>query len=64
MSQVAGDTNFDGVVNVVDIIQIVNTIIGEGEIDPMLLSSMDMNNDGIINVIDIVAMVNQILGEG
>ena len=52
-----GDINDDGVNNVLDIILLVNIILGVNESNP----AADMNNDGVINVLDVVSLVNLIL---
>ena len=59
----SGDANQDGTVNVIDIVQIVNTILDENIIPTeQELCLIDSNSDGLVNVIDIVALVNLILG--
>ena len=55
-----GDVNEDGTVNVIDIVSIVNGILGTDTEDLMLCG--DYNEDGQLNVIDIVGIVNAILG--
>ena len=54
-----GDTNGDSLINVLDVIIMVNMILGEIEID---LNTADMNGDGLVNVSDIVLLINAILG--
>ena len=56
------DVNGDGVINVVDIISIVNTILSSEEITDEELCSHDINAEGILNVVDIIALINTILG--
>ena len=56
-----GDTNADGLINVIDIVQIVEGILNHGFTDECVQSSADYNSDGIVNVIDIVAIVDTIL---
>ena len=63
ISQLAGDVNADGVVNVSDIIGVISSILGTQELPEELVEFADVNQDGVVNVIDIIAMVNQILGE-
>jgi len=58
----AGDTNDDGNVDVLDIVSIVNHILGTLDLDEMGLCAGDMQGDGNIDVLDIVAVVNIILG--
>ena len=52
-----GDLNEDGLLNILDIVQIVNLILDSGYQD-----TADMNSDGIINILDVVALVNAVLG--
>ena len=51
-----GDLNGDNIVNVVDIVQLVNTILANE-----YSSSMDLNNDLVINILDVLIIVNIIL---
>ena len=60
-ASVLGDLNFDGTINVLDVITMVNMILGNTEPN---YSAGDMNADGSLNVLDIVSIVNIILGEG
>jgi hypothetical protein len=55
-----GDLNFDGIINVIDIVAMVNGILSSQLTDEQQ-SMADLNSDGVINVIDIVALVNMIL---
>ena len=57
-----GDLNQDSLINILDIVQIVNIILGSSPSNYQLLTG-DINNDGLINVIDIVNIVNIILSE-
>jgi len=52
-----GDLNDDGLLNILDIVQIVNLILDLGYQD-----AADMNSDGVINILDVVALVNAVLG--
>ena len=56
-----GDLNYDGIINVIDIVSMVNGILG-GSFSSEEFAAADMNSDGIINVVDIVSLVNLILG--
>tara|TARA_Y100000996_G_scaffold82104_1_gene56369 strand:- start:311 stop:1339 length:1029 start_codon:yes stop_codon:yes gene_type:complete len=56
-----GDLNFDGIVNVIDVVSLVNGILGAGFTNEQFPVA-DINSDGIVNVIDIVSLVNSILG--
>ena len=53
-----GDTNGDAMINVLDVIIMVNMILGLTEID---LNTADMNSDGVVNVLDITLLLNIIL---
>ena len=54
-----GDVNSDGIINVIDIVNLVNYILGSG--NTINVDAADFNEDGVINVIDIVNLVNFIL---
>ena len=54
-----GDTNDDDNINVLDVIIMVNMILGDAEVN---LNTGDMNGDGLINVSDVVLLINNILG--
>jgi len=58
---VSGDVNEDGILNVIDIVNLVNYILGSGNFTDCQLETADMNSDDIVNVIDIVNLVNSIL---
>ena len=53
-----GDLNADGIPNVLDIVLLVNLVLGGNEPD----DCSDVNGDGILNVLDIVLLVNIVLG--
>jgi len=52
-----GDINSDEVVNILDVVVLVNIILGLEEENP----AGDLNQDGFINVLDIILLVNIIL---
>ena len=54
------DVNQDGVINVLDIITLVNHVMG-GTPDPFNTDAADINADGVINVLDIISMINIIM---
>jgi len=54
-----GDTNGDALVNVLDIVSMINYILGIGEL--LEICSADLNNDSLVNVLDVVLVVNIIL---
>lgn len=59
---VVGDANGDATLNILDIVGIVNYILGTGAIE--VECAADFNADGTVNILDIVGMVNCILGTG
>ena len=57
---VMGDANGDGEVNVADIVEIVNYILGKPSAK-FVKTAADLNKDGEVNVTDIVMVVNIIM---
>ena len=53
-----GDLNFDGSLDVLDIVIMVNLILNEGYIE-----NADVNNDSFINVLDIILLLDLIIIE-
>ena len=60
---ILGDINNDSLINILDVIQTVNIILG-ANLTPTdyELWAADMNQDGNIDILDIVLIVNTILG--
>ena len=62
-----GDVNFDGEINVNDVIIMINFVLYPDLEDeywtptPEQFLTADMNQDGIINILDIVSLVSLIL---
>ncbi len=57
VNSLSGDLNSDEVLNVLDVIVMVNVILGS----EMQSNLSDMNGDGITNVLDVIVLVNIIL---
>jgi hypothetical protein len=55
-----GDANCDETVNVLDVVTIVNYIMGANP-DPFCFENADVNQDDVIDVLDVVATANIIL---
>ena len=55
----SGDVNYDGVVNILDVVGLINIVLGEEDEN----SAGDLNSDGVYDVLDIVQLVNIILNE-
>jgi len=51
-----GDINYDGLLNVIDIIAIINLIL-----DDIYIVRADLNSNGIVDIVDIIALVNIVL---
>ncbi|HNS17896.1 MAG TPA: dockerin type I repeat-containing protein [Bacteroidales bacterium] len=60
VTNVPGDANCDGIVNVLDVITIANYIMDLNP-DPFCFGNADVNADGVINVLDIIGTVNIIM---
>ena len=58
---IPGDINFDGEVNVLDVVALVNFVIFIEEPTDTEFAAGDLNNDGTLNILDVVLMVNMIL---
>ena len=56
-----GDVNLDGIINILDIVQNVNYILGNLNFTDEQIVQADFNQDGDVNVLDIVQTVNHIL---
>ena len=52
-----GDVNGDGMINVLDVVQLVNFILSGVDVTP----ASDVNVDGTLNVLDVIQLVNMIL---
>ena len=62
----AGDTNEDAVIDILDIVSVVNIILNGGINSPNYtqceIENANLNSDGSINVLDIIQIINIILG--
>ena len=56
-----GDINGDDAVNILDVVIMVNFILGSQTPSETEFIVSDLNSDGILNVLDIVQLVNIIL---
>ncbi|MDC1050775.1 dockerin type I domain-containing protein, partial [Candidatus Marinimicrobia bacterium] len=57
----AGDINSDSIINILDIVMLVNSIIGSLEFSESENCAADLNSDDILNVLDIVELVNLVI---
>ena len=58
---IIGDVNGDSIINVLDVVMIVNHVLGLNNLESAQIVFADLNSDSIINVIDIVILMNLIL---
>ena len=58
----AGDINFDGIVDILDIVLTVNFVLSVTDPSVNEFEAADMNSDGSLDVLDVVIIVNLILG--
>tara|TARA_B100001750_G_C15469996_1_gene579237 strand:+ start:153 stop:650 length:498 start_codon:yes stop_codon:yes gene_type:complete len=60
-SYTLGDINSDGFIDILDIVLLVNIILGILDPTDIQENASDINNDGVINILDVVQIVNMIL---
>ena len=56
-----GDLNQDAILDILDIVQLINIVIGNQSPEPNQIWSGDLNSDGNFNVLDIVILSNLVL---
>jgi hypothetical protein len=57
-----GDVTLDDVVNILDVVNLVQAILGLEELNDNQICNADINVDGIVNILDVVGIVQAILG--
>jgi hypothetical protein len=57
-----GDVTLDDVVNILDVVNLVQAILGLENLDDNQVCNADINVDGIVNILDVVGIVQAILG--
>ena len=60
-SYIPGDINSDDIINILDLVLVVNFILGVEEFSIVENYAADMNSDGTINIQDIILIINIIL---
>ena len=60
-SSLIKDHNNDGEINILDVVNLVNFILGINEPDNIEFEVSDMNSDNSLNVQDIIILINEIL---
>ena len=63
LSIMLGDINFDGEIDVLDVVVLVNAVLQSEDLSPSEFTAADINADGTLNVMDIVLLVNLIVGD-
>jgi hypothetical protein len=58
---IQGDCNSDGEVNILDVVALAGTVLGNIELTPSQSDAADMDGNGLLNILDIIAIVNLIL---
>jgi len=58
---IPGDVNGDGIVNILDVVQVVGIILDTINPTDAQLAAADISGDGIVNILDIVQIVYIIL---
>ena len=57
----SGDVNNDTIIDILDLVIVVNVILGQSELSNIEYYAADMNLDGTINIQDIILIINLIL---
>ena len=60
-SIILGDINQDGVIDILDIVSIINFILGQEDFSTAEEIASDLNSDGIINIQDVILIINIVL---
>jgi len=61
MVYTSGDVNQDNVIDILDLVLIMNNILGNNTLSQIEFYASDMNEDAIINIQDIIIIINIIL---
>jgi hypothetical protein len=56
-----GDLNSDNLINILDVIVTVNSVIGYLDLNSLQLQNADLNLDGVVNIIDVLMIVDIVL---
>ena len=58
-----GDLNQDNIIDILDLVTVVNFVLGNTEFTNLQMYAGDINEDSIINIQDIIMIINIILSE-
>ena len=56
-----GDLNSDNIINILDVIVTVNSVIGYLDLTSLQLQNADLNLDGVVNIVDVLMIVDIVL---
>ena len=56
-----GNINGDGVINIIDVLMLIDVVLGEN-VNECMYSASDVNGDNYVNVMDVLILVQEILG--
>ena len=60
-SILTGDINQDNIIDILDVVLIINFILGQENPDTIEAIASDLNSDGTINIQDVILLINMIL---
>ena len=58
---ILGDINQDEIIDILDLVMVVNYILGIQDFEIIQTYASDINEDGLINIQDIIGLINIIL---
>ena len=58
-----GDLNQDNIIDILDLVTVVNFVLGDTEFTNLQMYAGDINEDSIINIQDIIMIINIILSD-
>ncbi len=64
LGHLAGDANFDGSINLLDITKTINYLYNNGDQPQPIIETGDSNGDGTINLLDITRTIRYLYGGG
>ncbi len=59
-SNLKGDTNCDGSVTAIDVVTMMQAMVGKKTLSSQALSNADVNNDGKVSIIDLILLKNML----